>query len=45
MLSQKQEILIAESLSASVDTGASRCENFGNQPCQCGYCGIDGWLH
>ena len=32
MLSQKQEILIAESLSASVDTGASRCENFGNQP-------------
>jgi hypothetical protein len=45
MLSQKQEILIAESLSASVDTGASRCENFGNQPCQCGYCSIDGWLH
>ena len=45
MLSQKQEILIAESLSASVDTGASRCDNFGNQPCQCGDCGIDGGLH
>ena len=45
MLSQKQEILIAESLSACVNAGASKCENFGNQLCQCGYCGIDGWLH
>lgn len=42
MMSQKQEILIAESLSASVDAEASRCENFGHQLCHCGYCGIDG---
>jgi hypothetical protein len=41
-MSQKQENLIAEAISPSNGTWKSRCENFGNQLCHCGYCNIDG---
>ena len=41
-MSQKQEILTAESISASKGLEVNRCENFGNQLCHCGYCNIDG---
>jgi hypothetical protein len=41
IMSQKQEILIAESISDSKGMRV-RCENFGNQSCHCGYCNIDG---
>jgi len=40
-MSQNHQILIAESLRAPF-MGRSRCENFGDRSCNCGYCCIDG---
>ena len=41
-MSQKQEMLRAKSIDSGQVDKESRCENFGNQLCNCGYCNIDG---
>jgi hypothetical protein len=40
-MNQKQQILVRDTISTPTDKG-SKCENFGNQLCRCGYCCIDG---
>jgi hypothetical protein len=40
-MNQKHELLVVESISQAVLDG-SRCEMFGDQICDCGYCCADG---
>jgi hypothetical protein len=41
IMSQNHELLIAGSLS-ELSRNGSKCENFGNQFCNCGYCSVEG---
>ena len=41
-MSQKQKMLRAKSIDGGQVDKRSRCENFSNQLCYCGYCSIDG---
>jgi hypothetical protein len=40
-MSQKHQLLIANSIIESTHNG-SKCENFENKVCNCGYCRIEG---